>query len=50
MLAGPSLNTYIEVNPGFRVYYLDPVTFQLENYDQYWFDVEDAMSKSFIFI
>ena len=37
------MNAYNEVNPGFRLYYLDPETFEPVNYDQYYFDIEAAM-------
>lgn len=35
-LSAPSSNTYSDINPGVRLYYLDADTFDLLDYDQYF--------------
>ena len=36
-LQGPTSNTYSDINPGLRMFYLDANTFDLLDYDQYFF-------------
>jgi len=37
MYVNPSVDTHNTVNPSMRLYYLDPETFELLDYDQYYF-------------
>ncbi len=46
-MAGPSMNAFDEVNPGFRLYYLDPETFLPVDYEQYFFDMVEGMGQHF---
>jgi len=45
VLVSPSLTTFSHVNPSYRVYTMDPFTFQLLDYDQYYLDLTEANSK-----
>lgn len=38
----PSVTTYGKVNPGFRVYHLEPRTFRLLDYEQYYLNITAA--------
>ncbi|XP_065912440.1 sphingomyelin phosphodiesterase A-like isoform X2 [Dysidea avara] len=42
VLVSPSVTTFSHVNPSYRVYTMDPVTFQLLDYDQYYLDLTEA--------
>ena len=44
VLIAQTLNTLPNVNPGFRIFYLDPVTHQPLDYDQYYIDLVKANS------
>ena len=37
-----SINTYPDVNPGYRVWYFDPDTYQPMDYEQYNIDLRKA--------
>jgi sphingomyelin phosphodiesterase len=38
----PSVTTYLNVNPSFRIYSMDPNTFHLIDYEQYYLNVTNA--------
>ena len=45
VLVSPSVTTFSHVNPSYRVYTMDPVTFQLLDYDQYYLNLTEANGK-----
>ena len=43
----PSVTTNTNKNPSMRIYYLDPVTFEVIDYEQYGFDLREASGERF---
>ena len=48
--SGPSINSYHDVNPGFRIFYMDADSFEVYNYDQYWLNLNEALGNSLILV
>ena len=44
LLVGQTMNSWPYVNPGFRIFYLDKKTYHVLDYDQYFIDLDNALS------